>query len=204
MSNIYGKLPFRVAVGALALTALVFGILSLGRRDRSRPDSFAKPSESDSCRALFAPSEDLEEDDLRAIASASSSLDVAMFAFTDRRIARAIEQAATRGVHVRIYRDPRQYGDERERAIRNNTQPLMDELASYKGIELRVKRGSESMHLKAYCVDGRLLRTGSANWSENGEMLQDNDVYLITIKTAVDDFERDFGVIWGRSDNTIR
>jgi len=80
----------------------------------------------------------------------------------------------------------------------------MDELASYKGIELRVKRGSESMHLKAYCVDGRLLRTGSANWSENGEMLQDNDVYLITIKTAVDDFERDFGVIWGRSDNTIR
>ena len=32
------------------------------------------------------------------------------------------------------------------------------------------------MHLKAYAIDGQVLRTGSANFSTSGENAQDNDL----------------------------
>jgi hypothetical protein len=38
------------------------------------------------------------------------------------------------------------------------------------------------MHLKGYEIDGRLLRTGAANFSASGLKRQDND--LIVIKSA--------------------
>ena len=35
------------------------------------------------------------------------------------------------------------------------------------------------MHLKNYQIDGRLLRTGAANFSASGLKRQDNDVIVI-------------------------
>ena len=46
------------------------------------------------------------------------------------------------------------------------------------------------MHLKAYAVDGRLLRTGSGNFSRPGLSQQDNDLVLISDPAAIDAFER--------------
>ncbi len=44
---------------------------------------------------------------------------------------------------------------------------------------VRIKRGGPFMHLKAYEIDGTLLRTGSANFSTSGENAQDNDLIVI-------------------------
>ena len=44
---------------------------------------------------------------------------------------------------------------------------------------VRIKRGGPLMHLKAYEIDGALLRTGSANFSASGENAQDNDLIVI-------------------------
>ena len=43
----------------------------------------------------------------------------------------------------------------------------------------RAAPGGELMHLKGYCVDHRLLRTGSANFSRSGETRQDNDLVAL-------------------------
>ena len=59
------------------------------------------------------------------------------------------------------------------------------------------------MHLKQLLVDGRLLRTGSANWSPSGEKRQDNDAYYSTDPNAIERFERDFETLWNRSDNIV-
>jgi len=48
------------------------------------------------------------------------------------------------------------------------------------------------MHLKAYQVDGRLLRTGSANFSASGLKRQDNDLIVIENAAAARDFKRNF------------
>jgi phosphatidylserine/phosphatidylglycerophosphate/cardiolipin synthase-like enzyme len=40
------------------------------------------------------------------------------------------------------------------------------------------------MHLKSYQIDGRLLRTGAANFSASGLKRQDNDLIVIESATA--------------------
>lgn len=58
------------------------------------------------------------------------------------------------------------------------------------------------MHLKSYAVDGRLLRTGSANWSPTGLKRQDNDVLYESSLGAVERFERKFEDMWSKTTNT--
>ena len=71
-------------------------------------------------------------------------------------------------------------------------------------IRIRVKpAGRDYMHLKQMLVDGRLLRTGSANWSPSGEKRQDDDADYSTDQNAIERFERDFEALWNRSDNIV-
>ena len=47
-------------------------------------------------------------------------------------------------------------------------------------VSARIKAEQDDlMHMKAYAVDGRWLRTGSANFSWSGERRQDNDIVVI-------------------------
>jgi phosphatidylserine/phosphatidylglycerophosphate/cardiolipin synthase-like enzyme len=48
------------------------------------------------------------------------------------------------------------------------------------------------MHLKSYEIDGRLLRTGAANFSASGLKRQDNDLVVIESAGAAAAFERNF------------
>ena len=48
------------------------------------------------------------------------------------------------------------------------------------------------MHLKSYQIDGRLLRTGAANFSASGLKRQDNDLIVIQSANAAAEFEREF------------
>jgi len=50
--------------------------------------------------------------------------------------------------------------------------------------------------LKAYEVDGELLRTGSANFSLSGERRQDNDLIVIRDAKAAAQFEAHFQRMW--------
>ena len=57
------------------------------------------------------------------------------------------------------------------------------------------------MHLKAYAVDGEVLRTGSGNFSRSGLAAQDNDLVFIADRATVDAFENNFERIWARAQN---
>jgi phosphatidylserine/phosphatidylglycerophosphate/cardiolipin synthase-like enzyme len=48
------------------------------------------------------------------------------------------------------------------------------------------------MHLKGYRIDGRLLRTGAANFSASGLKRQDNDLVVIESTEAAAAFQRNF------------
>jgi len=150
----------------------------------------------------YSPAEDLERLDYQAIGSARQSLDIAMYSFTDILLAAAVREAGRRGVQVRIYRDGDEY--EREQAQVRRHRSATQALRGETNIRIRVKPpGRDYMHLKQMLVDSRLLRTGSANWSANGERRQDNDANYSTDPNAIKRFERDFEALWNRSDNTV-
>jgi phosphatidylserine/phosphatidylglycerophosphate/cardiolipin synthase-like enzyme len=48
------------------------------------------------------------------------------------------------------------------------------------------------MHLKSYQTDGRVLRTGAANFSASGLKRQDNDLVVIESAEAAVAFKRNF------------
>ena len=80
----------------------------------------------------------------------------------------------------------------------------MQTLLGEANISICVKPPSRDyMHLKQLCVDGWLLRTGSANWSPSGEQREDDDANYSTDPNAIERFERDFEALWNRSDNIV-
>ena len=63
-------------------------------------------------------------------------------------------------------------------------------------MEIRVKHSRDLMHLKSYVVDGRILRTGAANFSASGEKRQDNDLVVIRDPVLAARFEANFERLW--------
>ena len=153
----------------------------------------------------FSPTENLEELDVKYLRQARESVDVAMFAFTDQRIAEALKQLAVGHVKVRIYRDQGQFREEEEKAARFRGLSTSLLLRGSVNIQIRVKQGPERdlMHEKAWCLDHRLLRDGSANWSPSGEMTQDNQIHITTDTRQIAGFERTFEEMWSRPSNRV-
>ena len=153
----------------------------------------------------FSPAEDLEQIDIEALRQARQTVDLAMFAFTDRRLAEMLNQLAVGTVKMRIYRDRGQYEEEEQKAARFREFSTTQVFRGHVNIAVRVKQGSErnSMHLKAYCIDHRVLRDGSANWSPGGEKSQDNNARFTTDGQEIAAFERAFEAMWNRTNNLI-
>jgi len=77
---------------------------------------------------------------------------------------------------------------------------LLD-LAATPNVAIRVKRSRVLQHTKAYVIDTRLLREGSANFSRSALMQQDNDLLLTNDDAAIIGFEHSYQLAWGRPDN---
>ena len=138
--------------------------------------------------------------DLSIIGSAKKTLDVAAYALVDTDIIQAILKAAATGVSVRLYLDR----TELEAATRGDPS-----LARWPGhvlmgvpnVQIKVKESSILMHLKSYLVDGATLRDGSANFSPEGEIQQDNSLTVTDDTAAVAAFQSKFETMWARPDN---
>lgn len=113
-----------------------------------------------------SPSGHVEEVLIRAIEAARTSIDIAMFSFYSKPIAEALLRAKEKGVHVRL-------------ALDEGQAKLMklDEWFSYHGFDVRIVPGPndqenvmfEKQHNKFMVVDGRMLETGSFNYTPNAE-----------------------------------
>ena len=61
---------------------------------------------------LYSPATNLERADLAQLQTATVSVDVAMYSFTDRELAVDLATLARKGVRVRVYRDREQFEQE--------------------------------------------------------------------------------------------
>ncbi|WP_442753589.1 phospholipase D-like domain-containing protein [Methylocystis sp. JAN1] len=141
---------------------------------------------------FYGPSDGFQTVDARLIDGARRSIDMAAYVLTDRALVAALGRAAMRGVRVRVYLDGEEMG---------RNAPILG-VAGAPNIDVRLKaRNRDLMHLKSYQVDGRTLRTGSANFSVSGEAYQDNDLIVIESAQAAARFRETFERLWARPDN---
>lgn len=140
------------------------------------------PCSAADIRQHYAPIENLEHIDVGLLGSATNSIDIAAYVLTDRPVIDALHAAKERGVAVRLLLDPSQ---------RHDLARLGDLLE-----EARKKRRGPIMHLKAYAIDGRVLRTGSANFTASGLKQQNNDLLVIDDAGAAERFGAEFERVW--------
>lgn len=189
---------FRLA----ALIALAGGASIVAARDGAytlaQNAAAPRPSNANSAiRILYAPSADAAEADVQALSAARASVDFAAYVLTDHQVIAALAAAAKRGARVRVYLD-------RSFTYRGPGKDAQDlaNLAATPGASVKFKnRNAGLMHLKSYQIDGRLLRTGSSNFSYSGARMQDNDIIFIEGANEAQAFSATFERLWARSDN---
>ncbi len=159
----------------------------------------------------FSPTENLERIEIPKLRSAVERLrrlhhplNIAMYAFTDRTVARTLIEEADAGTTVRVYRDGEQYESEERDAARYGRVSVSAMFHGHQNIHVRVKPASRVnlMHLKCWS-DGEVLRDGSANWSTAGLVRQDNDLRFTTDPREVETFNRNFEALWNRPVNIV-
>ena len=144
----------------------------------------------------YAPRENLESVDAALIDDSETSIDMAAYVLSDQRVIAALIDAADRGVVIRLYLDKGQYAQ--HDPLRGG---LIEKLLGYSNVFARVKGRGVLMHLKAYVVDHRVLRTGSGNFSRQGLADQDNDLIEVREPDAILAFEANFDAIFARGAN---
>jgi phosphatidylserine/phosphatidylglycerophosphate/cardiolipin synthase-like enzyme len=177
----------QIMLACAITTAIVFAALQL----RQPADGQAETH--------YSPTTDLETIDKAIITSAQPGehIDAALYVATDHAVLAALTAAQRRGAKVRLYLDHHQ-----TTALYPTNRLSLVGLAAT-GAEIRIKaKNSPLMHLKAYSIGDRLLRTGSANTSFDGLHRQDNDLLVIRQRSVIANYRANFASIWDRPTNT--
>jgi phosphatidylserine/phosphatidylglycerophosphate/cardiolipin synthase-like enzyme len=125
---------------------------------------------------------------VRALDASGVSVDLANFSFTSDDLRDALTRAKERGVKIRIIFDAYQYKFLREmRWFADNGFDVL--LSSGKN------RGKGVMHNKFAVFDGKLLSTGSFNWTRNGERNNYENAMFLDAPDDVAAFVNHFEVI---------
>ena len=145
----------------------------------------------------FARRESVADVIMGLLREASSSINAALYRFNHPGLAQALEEAAQRGVRVRLLVDGNKYKESR------TTQELLaGAIIPFRLAFGRQGRGSK-MHHKFVILDQKTVLTGSYNWTLESE--DENHENLLILKDAqpVEDYTREFEALWsgaGRDD----
>ncbi|XP_041790088.1 mitochondrial cardiolipin hydrolase [Chelmon rostratus] len=195
-----------LGVVALSLSLELIGrLLRRLRPERTLNEVLFFPSEIACVEHIFTPSSphscfcllphDVETSFsrlLRRILSASSSLDLCVFAFSNMDMSRAIVALHSRGVTIRVISD-KDYA-----AITGSQIGVLRKA----GICVRCNVASVYMHHKFAVVDGRLLITGSLNWTLTAVQSNMENVLVTEEPDLVRPFIKEFHRIWEHNDPT--
>ena len=147
----------------------------------------------------FSPDGGAQDAIVERIEGAERAIDVAMYALTNREIAWALVRAHERGVEVRVLLD----GDfDASCKYSKNT------FLSRHGVNVKLDRshivGGEVqgyMHNKFAVVDGKVVITGSYNWTASAEHRNDENLLIITDAPKLcRKYESQFVKLWTRGE----
>lgn len=157
------------------------------------PKAWGAPSQCTSaiCETCFSPQQACDVKIISYIDSADSSLDVAIYNITLDRIGDALIRAKDRGVKVRLVADFRS-------AFAG---PSIVERLMKAGLDVKLWRGESEeqlgiMHHKFTIVDGKILQTGSYNYSMNASVRNAENQMYIGDSATVQKFAAEFARLW--------
>jgi phosphatidylserine/phosphatidylglycerophosphate/cardiolipin synthase-like enzyme len=138
----------------------------------------------------FARSESVADAITPLLYGSSRSIDAALYRFNHPGLAHALEEAAQRGVRVRLVVDGNKYEESRA------TQELLSGgIIPYRLAFGRQGRGSK-MHHKFVILDRQTLLTGSYNWTLESEDENYENLIITQDAPTIEAYTREFEALW--------
>jgi phosphatidylserine/phosphatidylglycerophosphate/cardiolipin synthase-like enzyme len=119
---------------------------------------------------------------------ADKNIDVAIYALTDPYIINALKAAAVRGIKVRVITDRRESQDRYQHIA-------LDDLL-FTHIPVKINSHADSMHLKMSVIDGKIVTTGSYNYTLAANQTNDEMFVIITEPNFVRKCQDEFDRLW--------
>lgn len=146
--------------------------------DRFKAGPFPPGYPADVVRTFYSPVDDLKGALLYLINNARQEIRVAMYGLADADLAAALKAKLSEpSVLVQLTLDSSQAAGAHERKILETVKFPNSSVA------IGTSEHGRIMHMKLMIIDGTILVTGSTNWSDAAEHLQDNEL-TVTIHPA--------------------
>ncbi len=126
----------------------------------------------------------------RLIEQTATSLDAALYRFDNPRLARALQEAAQRGVRIRLLADRNKY---EETAVTRDL--LAKACVPFRLLYGRQGRGSK-MHHKFSILDNHTVVAGSYNWTLESEKQNYDHLLVLREPTLLEAYRREFEALW--------
>ena len=142
-------------------------------------------------QVLFSPHGGIRDRIIKACNLSKTSIDVAIFDITSGDLADALVRAKDRGIALRVIADPKRG------AGKHSETPFLLK----KGVNIRLLpgKGRGIMHNKFAIFDGRILLTGSYNWTESAEEYNWENVIILEDTTVVRAYREQFEKMWKKA-----
>ena len=181
---------YHITMNAKKLLALILAF-ALGLGIGVAITNTAKPSLPPvlyKSEVFFSPEGNVRANIVKAIGEAKTSIDLAIFDLTSEDIKVALESAQKRGVKVRIIADNRQ-----SKGPHSMVPGLVEA-----GLDIKITRGKGRgiMHNKFAIFDGKLMVTGSYNWTASAEKYNYENAVFITDPVVIAQYQKEFNEIW--------
>lgn len=137
--------------------------------------------------------QDAEQELIHEIGSAKKTLDVAIYSFTDQKIANAIAEGKKRGVTVRMVSDKECSGQTYQKACLKTVKDA--------GVPVKINSHSGIMHLKVSIIDHASVTTGSYNYTISAQKKNDENLVVISDQTVTGEYEKEFDRMWNDTKN---
>ena len=138
-------------------------------------------------RVIFSPQGGTSKEIARLVKAAKKEIVVAVYAFSSKYLGQALSAALKRGVNIRVLLD----ADNARKAY------SLDEWLAGEGFEVRlieIKRGS--LHHKFMLIDGKILITGSYNFTNESEFRNYEAAIFTNHKGLIQAFATEFKRLW--------
>ncbi len=146
--------------------------------------------------AYFSPNGGVRNAIIQEMDKAQKTVDIAMYMFTNRKLAYEILKLKGKGIRVRIVLD----GPGSENKFSKSR------FLKIKGINVRSDYSHPStkygniMHNKFAIIDSAVLITGSYNWTASAEELNDENILIVKdAPKIIHQYEKEFDKLWKRS-----
>lgn len=192
------KKPFVILASIGLSVGLLSGCASVSNtlaNVSSKPISTASPGSGDISVYFPRAGQDAEGQLISQLSASQKTLDVAIYEFTDTKIADAIAAAKKRGVTVRLISD-------RECSSEAAPKKALG-IVKAAGIPIKINSHQGIMHLKVSIIDDSITTTGSFNYTKSAQSENDENLVVINNTQISQQYESQFDRMWNNTADFI-